>query len=68
MLTPDQIIQYGERVIAENRLSGDKLGLKNIQRAAGFLMSAAEAYGDTELARRFRLLAAQAANRAEELE
>jgi hypothetical protein len=68
MLTPDQIIEYGERVIAENRLSGDKLGLKNIQRAAGFLMAAAEAYGDTELARRFRILAAQAANRAEELE
>lgn len=67
MLTVEQIIQHIERVIAEDTLSGNRLGLKNTQRAAGFLMTAAEAHGDKELARRFRNLAAQAANKYEEL-
>lgn len=68
MLTVDQIIEYAEKVIAEDTLSGNKLGLKNTQRAAGFLMSAADANGDKDLARKFRILAAQAANKAEELD
>ncbi len=68
MLTIEQIVEYTERVIAEDSLSGNKLGLKNTQRAAGFLMSAADAHGEKELARKFRILAAQAANKAEELE
>ena len=68
MLTIEQIVEYTERVIAEDTLSGNKLGLKNTQRAAGFLMSAADAHAEKELARKFRILAAQAANKAEELE
>jgi hypothetical protein len=67
MLTTEKLIEYIEKVIAEDVLSGDRLGLKNTQRAAGFLMSAAEYAGDKELARRFRILAAQAANKDEQL-
>jgi hypothetical protein len=68
MLSLEQIIAHLERVIAEDRLSGDRAGLKNAQTAAGFLMAAAQAAGDKETARRFQILAAQAANKAEELE
>jgi hypothetical protein len=68
MLTIDQVVTYLERVIAEDTLSANLVGLRNAQRAAGFLMSAAEAHADKELARRLRILAAQAANKAEELE
>lgn len=68
MLTVEQIIEYTERVIAEDSLSGNKLGLKNTQRAAGFLMNAADAHDEKELARRFRILASQAANKSEELD
>jgi hypothetical protein len=68
MLTVEQIVEHLERVIAEDTLSANRLGLKNAQRAAGFLMSAADANGDKDLARRFRLLAAQAANKYEELD
>jgi hypothetical protein len=67
MLTIDQIIAYLERVIAEDMLSANRTGLKNSQRAAGFLMSAAEANGDKELARHFQVLAARAANQEEQL-
>ena len=67
MLTVDQIIEYIERVIAEDRLSGNRVGLKNTQTAAGFLMAAANYAGDKDTARRFRALAAEAANKNEEL-
>ncbi len=67
MLTIDQIMEYLERVIAEDTLSANRTGLKNSQRAAGFLMAAAEANGDKELARRFQVLAARAANQDEQL-
>jgi hypothetical protein len=66
MLTIEQIIAYIERTIAEDTLSGNSLGLKNTQRAAGFLMNAANANGDKELARKLQILAARAANKAEE--
>jgi hypothetical protein len=62
MVTVAQIIEYAERVIAEDRLSGNRAGLVNTQRACGFLMTAANAAGDKETARRFQILAAQAAN------
>ena len=68
MLTVDQIFEYLERVIAEDRLSGNRAGLKNSQTAAGFLMAAANYADDRSTARRFQVLAAQAANRREELE
>src|SRR5438067_11950522 len=68
MLTTEQILEYIERVIAEDRLSGNRAGLRNTQLAAGFLMNAARAAGDNETARKFQLLAAQAANKSEELE
>lgn len=67
MLTLDQIIEYTQRVIAEDRLSGNRAGLRNTQLAAGFLMAAANANGDKDTAYRFRLLAAEAANKNEEL-
>lgn len=66
MLTVENIIQYLERVIAEDTLSGNRTGLKNTQRAAGVLLAAAESAGDKELARRFQIIAAQAANKYEE--
>jgi hypothetical protein len=66
-VTTEQIIEYLERVIAEDTLSGNRPGLKNAQTAAGFLMAAAEYAGDKETARRFRFLAARAANKNEEL-
>jgi hypothetical protein len=66
-LTVDQIFEYLERVIAEDRLSGNRAGLKNSQVAAGFLMAAANYAGDKDSAYRFRVLAAEAANKREEL-
>ncbi len=66
-LTVDQIFEYLERVIAEDRLSGNRAGLKNSQTAAGFLMAAANYAGDKDSAYRFRVLAAEAANKREEL-
>lgn len=67
MLTVENIFEYTERVIAQDRLSGNRAGLRNTQYACGFLMTAAEGVGDKETARRFRILAAQAANKNEEL-
>jgi hypothetical protein len=66
-VTTDQIIEFLERVIAEHTLSGNRTGLKNAQTAAGFLMAAADYAGDKDTARRFRILAAKAANKKEEL-
>ncbi len=67
MMTIDQIREYLERVIAERRLSGDRVGLKDLQIAAGFLMAASDYAGDKDSALRFRVLAAEAANKREEL-
>lgn len=67
MVTGDQIVEYFERVIAEDKLSGNAQGLKNAQIAAGYLMKAAEYAGDKETARRLHILAARAANYHEEL-
>jgi hypothetical protein len=67
MLTIDKIIEFIERTIAEYYLSGNRVGLKNTQIAAGFLMAAANDAGDTDLAFRFRVLAAEAANKYEDL-
>jgi hypothetical protein len=67
MVTAEQILEYTERVIAEDRLSGNRAGLRNTQIAAGFLMAAANAAGDKETAYKFRVLAAEAANKNDEL-
>ena len=45
-MTVDQIIDFMQRVIAEDRLSGNRAGLKNTQIAAGFLMAAGNYAGD----------------------
>ena len=50
MLTFEKIIEFIERTIAEDYLSGNRVGLKNAQISAGFLMAAANAAGDTNLA------------------
>ncbi|HWQ16076.1 MAG TPA: hypothetical protein VNL77_24965 [Roseiflexaceae bacterium] len=68
MLTVENIQEYLERVIAEYKLAGNRQGLRNLQTAAGFLMEAANAYGAKDVARRFHVLAAKAANEREELE
>lgn len=68
MLTVDQIIEYLEKTIAEDMLTGDKLALKRTQTAAGILMNAAQSAGDKDTAQRFRFVAAHAANKIEELE
>ncbi|NTV62734.1 MAG: hypothetical protein HGA65_04245 [Oscillochloris sp.] len=67
MLSINQIIAFMEREIAQDRLEGRRDDLRQIQYAAGLLMRAAEDAGDKESARRFRLVAAQAANVQEEL-
>jgi hypothetical protein len=67
MLTTEQILEYLERVIAEYTLSGNRVGLKNLQTAAGFLMAAANNAGDKDSAYKFHVLAAKAANKNEEL-
>jgi hypothetical protein len=66
MVTVEAMIGYFERLIAEYRLSGDRQGLLRIQTAAGMMMQAAQAAGDAATARRLHVLAAQAANQAEE--
>ena len=67
MLTVEQIVAYLERAIAEEHLAGEQQELLHTQYAAGLLMKAAQDAGDSETARRFRVLAAEAANRREEL-
>ena len=67
MLTSEQILAYLERLIAEARSSGNRAGLKELQTAAGVLMAAANYAGDKQTAYKFRVLAADAANKYEEL-
>lgn len=67
MVTLEQIISYFEKIIAEDRLAGDREGLRRTQLAAGVMMNAAQFAGDKQTAMRFRMLAAEAANRQEEL-
>lgn len=68
MLTIDNIVGHFEKVIAAERLAGHAETLRRVQLAAGMIMEAAQASGDQDTAARFRLLAAQAANRREEVE
>ncbi len=67
MLTIEQIIDYLDKTIAENLLSGNTMGLKQVQTTAGVLMAAAHANGDTDTMQRFRVVAAHAANKLEVL-
>lgn len=67
MLTVDQIIEFLNTAVAEDTLRGDNIGLKHIQTTAGVLMAAAESVQDKDTAYRFRLVAAHAANKHEEL-
>jgi hypothetical protein len=68
MLTIDQTIEYLDKTIAEYLLAGNTVGLKHIQTTAGTMMAAAQANGDTDTANRFRIVAAHAANKIEELD
>lgn len=65
MLTTEGILDYLREAIAEGRLAGNSVNLRDAQRVAGFLMLAAQAAGDQAMARSFRLLASDAANRQE---
>jgi hypothetical protein len=65
MLTTEGILEYLRGAIAEGRLAGNSVNLRDAQRVAGFMMLAAEEAGDQATARSFRLLAAEAANRQE---
>lgn len=67
MLTVDHIFEYLERRIAEERLAGNAIELKHLQTTAGVLMEAAHNIRDEKMALRFRVLAAEAANKREEL-
>ncbi len=67
MLTSDQILKYLEQVLAQDYQARNRAGLRNAQTAAGVLMAAANYAGDKETAYRFRVLAADAANKNEEL-
>jgi hypothetical protein len=68
MMTIEDSIEYLIKRIAEDFLRADKIGLRRTQTAAGVLMAAAETIRDKETAHRFRSLAAQAANKIEELD
>ncbi len=67
MLTIDQIVTYSEHAIAAKFLAGDREGLRRLQLALGVLMEAAQAANDHASQTRFRNLAAQAANKQEEI-
>lgn len=67
MTTATQIAEYLSYVIAEHRMSGKVLELREAQRVAGFLREAAEATGDQQLAGTFRTLATEAVTFADEL-
>ena len=67
MMTSEDVLAYLERVIAEDYQSRNRAGLRNSQLAAGVLMAAANNAGDKATAYRFRVLAAEAANKNEEL-
>jgi len=67
MVTTDQIYEYLETLVAEGKLQGKSVSLKQVQATAGLLMSAAQYYGDKASAQRFQFLAARAANKHEEL-
>jgi hypothetical protein len=67
MMTVEDIFEYFNKAIAEDFLRADKLGLKRVQTAAGVLMVAAQEAGDKETMQRFRIVAAHAANKQEEL-
>lgn len=66
-MTIDELIEYLNKEIAQDFLQGDKVGLKQLQTTAGTLKAAAEAHEDKPLAHKFRIVAAQAANKLEEL-
>lgn len=68
MLTVEHIIEHLTKDIAQDFLRADKLGLKRVQTTAGVLMAIADVEGDKDTSQRFRVLAAQAANRQEELD
>jgi hypothetical protein len=68
MVTADQILAYCESEIAQRHLAADREGLRRVQLALGVLMSAAQSADDGESAKRFRNLAAKAANFQEQLE
>ncbi len=68
MLTTEQIREYLTHRIAEEFLHGSRMELRHIQMTAGYLKAAAESVGDKDAAHHFRVLAAEAANKEEELE
>ncbi len=68
MLTIEYIEEYLTHSIAKDFLRADKIGLHRTQTTAGVLMAAAESIKDKDTAFRLRQLAAQAANKIEELD
>lgn len=67
MLTIEDIIEFLTRAVAEDTLRADMIGLKHIQTTAGVLLHAAQSVGDKDTAYRFRVIAANAANKREDL-
>lgn len=60
MVTIEHIIEYLERLIAEERLSGDQIAQHRVQITARLLVAAARDADDDVSARRFQVLADQA--------
>ncbi|NJP07597.1 MAG: hypothetical protein HC837_19260 [Chloroflexaceae bacterium] len=68
IITTEQIAEYMERMIAEDFLAGNTARIHRIQIAAGVIMDAAESFGDKDGTYKFRVVAAHAANKQEEIE
>jgi hypothetical protein len=65
-VTTDQIYDYLEQIVAEDKLSGDVTSMRQVQWVCTLLMRAANANGDAATAQRFMFLASRAANKYEE--
>ena len=65
-VTTDQIYDYLENIVAQDKLTGDVTSMRQVQWVCVLLMRAAEANGDGATAQRFMYLASRAANKYEE--
>lgn len=65
-VTTDQIYDYLEKLVAQDKLSPDVTSMRQVQWVCTLLMRAAQANGDGGTAQRFMFLASRAANKHEE--
>jgi hypothetical protein len=67
VMTNERLYAYIERAVTERHLAGDKVQLNKLQTACGVIMAAAQDANQPVLAKQFQILAARAANLAEEI-